>query len=231
MRHERSFKDRPRQFRLAEQSQRALGTRCKTPLQVGDIEGPQGNNSPFVLLSGHHDTWYYRVMDNGSANATMLEAVRLLATRAKALRRGLRVCFWSGHSHGRYSGSAWYVDQNWRDLDRRGVAHVNVDSTGGIGATVMTENGVVSSLAGPAAEVTLARDGRSVCTSARLSRSDLGRGASAYAGVSAWRRPAAFAGRLSAPPATAPDGPDGHLQPLPPSITASRIVHADRVKR
>jgi Peptidase family M28 len=90
----------------------------------------------------------------------MLEAVRLLATQAKTLRRGLRVCFWSGHSHGRYSGSAWYVDQNWRDLDRRCVAHVNVDSTGGIGATVMTENGVVSSLAGLAAAVTLAETGQ-----------------------------------------------------------------------
>jgi hypothetical protein len=132
----------------------------RTPLLVGDIEGPQGKDSPFVLLSGHHDTWYYGVMDNGSANATMLEAVRLLATQAKTLRRGLRVCFWSGHSHGRYSGSAWYVDENWRDLDRRCVAHVNVDSTGGIGATVMTENGVVSSLAGLAAEVTLAETGQ-----------------------------------------------------------------------
>jgi hypothetical protein len=132
----------------------------KTPLLVGEIEGPQGKDGPFVLLSGHHDTWYYGVMDNGSANATMLEAVRLVATQAKTLRRGLRVCFWSGHSHGRYSGSAWYVDQNWRDLDRRCVAHVNVDSTGGIGATVMTENGVVSSLAGLAAEVTLAETGQ-----------------------------------------------------------------------
>jgi hypothetical protein len=132
----------------------------KTPLLVGDIEGALGKDGPFVLLSGHHDTWYYGVMDNGSANATMLEAVRLVATQAKTLRRGLRVCFWSGHSHGRYSGSAWYVDQNWRDLDRRCVAHVNVDSTGGIGATVMTENGVVSSLAGLAAEVTLAETGQ-----------------------------------------------------------------------
>jgi hypothetical protein len=132
----------------------------KTPLLVGDIDGPQGQDSPFVLLSGHHDTWYYGVMDNGSANATMLEAVRLLATQAKAWRRGLRVCFWSGHSHGRYSGSAWYVDQHWRDLDRRCVAHVNVDSTGGVGATVMTESGIVSSLAGLAAQATLAETGQ-----------------------------------------------------------------------
>ena len=66
--------------------------------------------APFVLFSGHHDTWYYGVMDNGSANATMLEAARLMRRAPRALAAGLRICFWSGHSHGRYSGSAWYAD-------------------------------------------------------------------------------------------------------------------------
>jgi hypothetical protein len=128
----------------------------KTPLLVGEIGGPAGNDAPFVLLSGHHDTWYYGVMDNGSANATMLEAARLMAERRNAWQRGLRICFWSGHSHGRYSGSAWYADTYFEDLERRCVAHVNVDSTGGIGATVLTDNGVVSELVTLAKEATLA---------------------------------------------------------------------------
>ena len=132
----------------------------KTPLLVAEIDGPTGADSPFVLLSGHHDTWYFGVMDNGSANATMLEAARLLATDVKAWRRGLRVCFWSGHSHGRYSGSQWYVDHHWHDLDRRCVAHVNVDSTGGTGAVLMGENGVVSSLLELASAVTRAETGQ-----------------------------------------------------------------------
>lgn len=118
-----------------------------TPLLVAELDGP-APGGPFILLSGHHDTWHLGVMDNGSANATMLEAARVLKARRDEWRRGLRLCFWSGHSHGRYSGSAWYVDRHWRELDRRCAAHVNVDSTGGIGATVMTENGVVASLAG-----------------------------------------------------------------------------------
>ena len=59
----------------------------------------------FVLFSGHVDGWHYGAMDNGTANATMLEVARLLATRRRALRRGLRLAFWSGHSHGRYAGS------------------------------------------------------------------------------------------------------------------------------
>jgi aminopeptidase YwaD len=125
-----------------------------TPLLVADMVAPELGEAdqPFVLFSGHHDTWYYGVMDNGGANATMLEVARLCASHRAAWRRGLRVCFWSGHSHGRYSGSAWYADQHWDELDRRCVAHVNVDSTGGIGATVLGESGVAGELAGLAAE-------------------------------------------------------------------------------
>jgi hypothetical protein len=96
-------------------------------------------DTPFVLFSGHHDTWYYGVMDNGSANATMLEAARLLQSRRASFKRGLRICFWSGHSHGRYAGSAWYADTHWDELNRRCVAHVNVDSTGGLGASVLAD--------------------------------------------------------------------------------------------
>ena len=123
-----------------------------TPILQADLDGPAADG-PFILFSGHHDTWYYGVMDNGSANATMLEAARLLATGRDRWRRGLRLCFWSGHSHGRYSGSAWYVDNHWAELDRRCAVHVNVDSTGGVGASVMTESAVASELAGLAADV------------------------------------------------------------------------------
>ena len=89
----------------------------------------------FVLFSGHVDGWHHGAMDNGTANATMLEVARLLATRRDALRRGLRLAFWSGHSHGRYAGSAWYADQAWHELHRRCAVHLNIDSTGARGAT------------------------------------------------------------------------------------------------
>ncbi|GAC1045495.1 M28 family peptidase [Rhizobium sp. No.120] len=124
----------------------------KTPLLVAELQ-PAGENEPFVLFSGHHDTWHFGVMDNGGANATMLEAARLLALQASDWQRGLRVCFWSGHSHGRYSGSAWYADEYFDELDRRCVAHVNVDSTGGEGATILTNSGVIDELKPLAAEV------------------------------------------------------------------------------
>lgn len=108
----------------------------QTPILVADIDGPD-TNGPFILFSGHHDTWYYGVMDNGAANATMLEVARQVASQRDKLRRGLRLCFWSGHSHGRYSGSTWYADQHWDELERRCAVHVNVDSTGGMGAVIL----------------------------------------------------------------------------------------------
>ena len=114
----------------------------ETPILVCDMDAPGGDaTTPFVMLSGHHDTWYYGVMDNGAANATMMEAARACAQRRGSWRRGLRVCFWSGHSHGRYSGSAWYADEHWAELEARCVAHVNVDSTGGVGATDFSHTG------------------------------------------------------------------------------------------
>jgi hypothetical protein len=124
-----------------------------TPILVADMNGPEtGHDAPFVLFSGHHDTWYYGVMDNGSANATMLEVARLAASQRKNWKRGLRICFWSGHSHGRYSGSAWYADEHWDELERRCVAHVNVDSTGGKGATLLEDAAAMSEVLALAGE-------------------------------------------------------------------------------
>ncbi|MBI3733085.1 MAG: M28 family peptidase, partial [Chloroflexi bacterium] len=104
-----------------------------TPILMGELDGQATDE--FVMFSGHQDSWHEGAMDNGSANATMLEVARLLAKAPQRLHRGLRVIFWSGHSHGRYSGSTWYVDNHWEELHDRCVAHVNVDSTGARGAT------------------------------------------------------------------------------------------------
>ena len=105
----------------------------QTPILVAELPGTESDD--FVLFSGHLDSWEVGAMDNGSANATMAEVARILSANRQELRRGLRIVFWSGHSHGRYSGSTWYVDNYWEELHDRCVAHVNVDSTGARGAT------------------------------------------------------------------------------------------------
>ena len=112
----------------------------KTPILEAHLDaGTAAQDDSFVMFSGHHDTWYYGVMDNGGANATMLEVARLFAQRRGQLKRGLRLCFWSGHSHGRYSGSSWYADAKFRELARSCVAHVNIDSVGAKGNTVLAD--------------------------------------------------------------------------------------------
>lgn len=122
----------------------------KTPLLIGNVNAPATED--FVLLSGHLDSWHLGAMDNGGANALMCEAARVFAAHRDRIRRGLRVAFWSGHSHGRYSGSAWYADNHWRELRDHCVAHVNVDSIGGMGATVLTEGTAMASTRAVGAE-------------------------------------------------------------------------------
>ena len=130
----------------------------KTPILAAELGGPNGgDDEPFVMFSGHHDTWHLGVMDNGGANATMLEVARLLGRERAAWRRGLRLCFWSGHSHGRYSGSSWYADNHWTELARRCAVHVNVDSTGAKGNTVMSDALSSAELFGLAAEAVKAQ--------------------------------------------------------------------------
>ena len=133
----------------------------RTPILVAEMDAPDsGPDTPFILFSGHHDTWYRGVMDNGAANVTMMEVARICAAHHAAWQRGLRLCFWSGHSHGRYSGSAWYADTHWAELERRCAAHVNVDSTGGIGASVLTDAPSSSELGGLAKEAIFAHSGQ-----------------------------------------------------------------------
>ena len=131
----------------------------KTPILVAELPTDDADE-PFIMFSGHHDTWYYGVMDNGGANATMLELARLFAPERAKWRRGLRLCFWSGHSHGRYAGSTWYADNHWHELVRRCVVHVNVDSTGAKGNTVLSDAPCSAELCGLASEAIRVQGGQ-----------------------------------------------------------------------
>ena len=108
------------------------------PILIAHLHAPQ-RNGDFLLFSGHVDSWHYGAMDNGSANATQLEVARIMAGRRNRLRRDLRLAFCSGRSHARYAGSAWYADQYWQDLHDHCILHLNVDSIGAKGATLLSE--------------------------------------------------------------------------------------------
>ena len=104
----------------------------QTPILIADLPG--ASDDTFVMMAGHLDSWHRGAMDNGTANATMLEVARVMAKVKRY--RGVRFAFWSGHSHGRYSGSTWYADHHWDELNARCVAHVNIDSVGARGAEI-----------------------------------------------------------------------------------------------
>lgn len=109
----------------------------QTPILQADLPG--SDPGTWLMFSGHFCSWYEGAMDNGGANATMLEVARLCAQHRDRWERGLRVLFWSGHSQGRYSSSAWYADALWEEIDDGCVGHINVDSTGGQGNTVVAD--------------------------------------------------------------------------------------------
>ena len=109
------------------------------PTLTAEIKGSIEPNH-FVLFSGHIDSWHYGAMDNGSANATMLEVARVLSKFQSHLKRSIRFAFWSGHSHGRYAGSQAYADQHWEEIHENCVMYFYIDSVGGKGASILSES-------------------------------------------------------------------------------------------
>ncbi len=115
-------------------------SRC--PILTADL--PCSQSRKFVLFSGHIDSWDYGAMDNAAANSVMIECARLIAQERHQLKRGIRLAFWSGHSQGKYAGSAWYADHHFEELEENCVCHVNIDSVGGKGAVVVEEPPVMA---------------------------------------------------------------------------------------
>lgn len=115
----------------------------KIPRLIAEIKGGYETDH-FVLLCGHVDSWHYGAMDNGSANSLMLQVVKILTQEKAKFKRNLRIAFWSGHSHGRYAGSAAYCDKNWEDLAENGVMHFYVDSVGGKGAESFVDSNAMA---------------------------------------------------------------------------------------
>lgn len=96
-----------------------------------------GTKTPekFVLIEGHYDSWYEGATDNSTGTTCKLELARVFQKHRDKLNRSVRIAWWPGHSTGRYSGSTYYVDNNWQDLYENAIAHLNVDSPGCLSST------------------------------------------------------------------------------------------------
>lgn len=90
----------------------------------------KGKSSKFVLLSNHYDSWYEGITDNATSDAITLELARVLQKHSGELERSVVIAWWSGHSDGRYAGSAWFADNEWELMQNECVGHINLDLTG-----------------------------------------------------------------------------------------------------
>jgi N-acetylated-alpha-linked acidic dipeptidase len=89
----------------------------------------------FILVGGHYCAWHEGITDNATGDACIIEMAKRLWQERAYLERSVRLCWWPGHSHGRYSGSTWYADTYFSDLADNGLAYYNIDSPGVKGAT------------------------------------------------------------------------------------------------
>lgn len=107
----------------------------KVLLPVATIDAP-GKSAAFMLVGGHHCSWYVGTTDNATGDACLLEMARVLYQNRRSLRRSVRIAWWPSHSQGRYAGSTWYADYAYADLRRNCIAYLGIDSPGVKGAEV-----------------------------------------------------------------------------------------------
>ncbi len=113
----------------------ALETRVESGLrEIPVIEADvPGRSEDYVLLGNHLDSWHYGACDNATGNAVALGMAELFAGRP--LARGVKICWWSGHSNGRYAGSSAFAADRFDSLQRRCLALCNADMPGLRGAS------------------------------------------------------------------------------------------------
>jgi len=100
------------------------------PNPVGYLQGSE--SSRYLVIGNHIDSWFEGMTDNATAVAATLEIARIFSRQEP--KRGILFGFWSAHSTGRYAGSTSFVDENWCDLRRNGVAYLHLDLLGLDGA-------------------------------------------------------------------------------------------------
>lgn len=100
----------------------------RAPLATGFIPG--SGSDDFLLVGAHIDSWYEGITDNATGDVALLEMARVLSDVRGELRRGVRFCWWPGHSTGRYSGSTWFADTRFKELKEHCLGYLNIDSPG-----------------------------------------------------------------------------------------------------
>ncbi len=98
----------------------------------------EGRGTSFVLLGSHMDAWGAAGSCNALGCASTLEAARIFEKNHSLLRRGVEMVWFQGHETGIMTGSSWYLDTYWDNLNTNCVAYLNNDTTNMIHSTLYT---------------------------------------------------------------------------------------------
>jgi hypothetical protein len=124
---------------LAKQDKLLLSISCESVERVTDVHLieaflPSTTGDPhFLLVGAHLDSKHYGATDNATGSAIALSLAAGLASVPER-RWGVRICWWSGHEFGKYTGSSNYARDRFEELDRYCVAYSNIDMPGMKGA-------------------------------------------------------------------------------------------------
>jgi Iap family predicted aminopeptidase len=123
--------------RLKMKAEGERGFYCtRQPMARLDAETPS-----FVLLGSHMDAWGAAASCNALGCASTLEAARTMKKHQPELTRGLELLWFQGHETGIMTGSTWYLDNHWDNLNRNCVAYLNNDTTNMIHSSIYTVEG------------------------------------------------------------------------------------------
>lgn len=129
-----SFEDGEKLIHLLQQGPVTVSLNIKMDNTIRKSHMPiafiQGKSDQYILVSCHYDSWYEGITDNAASDAIALEMARVLNLHKDELERSVRICWWSGHSDGRYAGSSWFCNKEWANLQEHCMAHINMDLTG-----------------------------------------------------------------------------------------------------
>jgi hypothetical protein len=125
---------------LARRGRLVLSMSCESVEMASDVPLleaflPSTVGDPhFLLVGAHLDSKHFGATDNATGAALALALAGALCAVPER-RRGVRICWWSGHEFGRYAGSSNYARDRFEELDRHCVAYINIDMPGMMGAS------------------------------------------------------------------------------------------------
>lgn len=101
-----------------------------TPVYRVEAEIPSTEGDPhFILLGAHLDSKYLGATDNATGAALLLSLAEAVS-RLKYRKWGVKMCWWSGHEFGRYTGSSIYARDCFDELEEYCIACANADMPG-----------------------------------------------------------------------------------------------------